>query len=125
MTNTYTCKTESTTDCKSETRPDCKDISWQECRLVTSALGNLTKVSGQFYARAGQQKLGPGASSLLKIDSLHICIVESSKKDLSDIFTFHLVATSTFFGVFPFTVQAWDAYGVQLLSQSGTTPLLA
>ena len=42
MTNTYTCKTESTTDCKSETRPDCKDISWQECRLVISGLGNLT-----------------------------------------------------------------------------------
>merc|ERR550534_398264 len=28
MTNTYTCKTESTTDCTSTTRPDCKDISW-------------------------------------------------------------------------------------------------
>ena len=32
MTNTYTCKTESTTDCTSTTRPDCKNISWQECR---------------------------------------------------------------------------------------------
>ena len=32
MTNTYTCKTESTTDCTSTTRPDCKTISWQECR---------------------------------------------------------------------------------------------
>ena len=81
MTNTYTCKTESTTDCKSETRPDCKDISWQECRLVTSGLGYLTTVSGHFYARAGQQKLGLGACSLLKIDFLHICAVESSKKD--------------------------------------------
>ena len=81
MTNTYTCKTESTTDCKSETRPDCKDISWQECRSVTSGLRSLTKVSGQFYARAGQQKIGLGASSFLKIDSLHICTVESSKKD--------------------------------------------
>ena len=81
MTNTYTCKTESTTDCKSETRPDCKDISWQECRSVTCGLGSLTEVSGQSYTRAGQQKLGLGASSLLKIDSLHICTVESSKKD--------------------------------------------
>merc|ERR1712203_724634 len=34
MTNTYTCKTESTTDCTSATRPDCKNISWQECREV-------------------------------------------------------------------------------------------
>jgi len=34
MTNTYTCKTESTTDCTSTTRPDCKTISWQECREV-------------------------------------------------------------------------------------------
>jgi hypothetical protein len=34
MTNTYTCKTESTTDCTSTTRPDCKNISWQECREV-------------------------------------------------------------------------------------------
>ena len=32
MTNTYKCKTESTTDCTSATRPDCKNISWQECR---------------------------------------------------------------------------------------------
>merc|ERR1719220_1775194 len=34
MTNTYKCKTESTTDCTSATRPDCKNISWQECREV-------------------------------------------------------------------------------------------
>ena len=32
MTNTYGCKTESTTDCVSTTRPDCKPVSWQECR---------------------------------------------------------------------------------------------
>ena len=47
MTNTYTCKTESTTDCTSTTRPDCKNISWQECRLDQSQWLGLSETSTQ------------------------------------------------------------------------------